>query len=281
MTCKSKNKYTLIVKEILDPKTSVYISLTSIYKNQNILLQTLQSIMKQTRLPDKLFLYLSEEPYILDNGFKDKEITNQQLLKFINDNSIIEINWVKNTGSYRKLLPLLKDKWDEDCIIITIDDDTVYRTDLIENLINDYYKKECVIGYRGFTPLFDKIENFNYSKRDKLQHLSSYNFLTGKGGILYKPQFFHKTHDLIFNDKIYLDTCRLCDDIWFYIVRLLNNVKSYSDNKKWQVKDLSNGGLYKTFNSKGNANNKSFKNTLNKLKELEYKFHIPHQNIKR
>ena len=84
--------------------------------------------MKQTRLPDKICLYLSEEPYLLDDGFKDKKITNSELLKYINDNSIIDIKWVKNIGPYRKLLPLLKDKWDEDCIIITIDDDTIYDT---------------------------------------------------------------------------------------------------------------------------------------------------------
>jgi hypothetical protein len=270
------NKYTLVVKDyiknILDPIIPVYISLTSIFTNQDILLQTIQSIMKQTRLPDKIFLYLSEESYLLDKGFTNKKITNSNLLKFINDNSIIDIKWVKNTGSYRKLLPILKEKWDEDCIIITIDDDTIYDTHLIENLINDYNEQKCVIGYRGFTPLFDKLENFNYLKHDKLQHLSLYNFSTGKGGILYKPQFFHKTHDLIFNDKIYLDTCPTGDDIWFYIVRLLNNVKGYLGVKQWHVKDLSKCGLFVTFNSKNDTNNKTFKNTFEKLKELEYKF---------
>jgi len=256
----------------INKKNPVYISLTSIFKNQDILTETLQSIMKQTRPPDKIYLYLSEEPYILDDGFKDKQITNLKLLKYINDNSIIDIKWVKNIGSYRKLLPLLKDKWDEDCIIITIDDDNIYDTNLIENLVNDYHKHKCVIGYRGFTPSFDKLENFDYLKHLKLQDLYLYNFFTGKGGILYKPQFFHKTHDLIFNDKIYLNTCPTGDDIWFYIVRLLNNVNGYLGNKKWQIKDLTRDGLFVKFNSKNNLNNKSFKNTFEKLKELEYKF---------
>lgn len=259
-----------------DTEIPIYISLTSIYKNQHILIQTLQSIKKQTRLPDKIFLYLSEESYILDKGFKDKKITNLNLLKFINDNPIIDIKWVKNTGSYRKLLPLLKDKWDEDCIIITIDDDTVYDSYLIENLINDYNRENCIIGYRGFTPLFDKVENFQYEKRDKKQNLSLYNFLTGKGGILYKPEFFHKTDDLIFNSNIYLSTCPTNDDIWFYIVRLLNNINCYVGNKKWEIKDLTNGGLYEKFNSKktNNKNNNTilFEKTFKNLKELGYKF---------
>lgn len=254
-------------------KLPVYISLTSIFKNQNILLQTLQSIMKQTRLPDKIFLYLSEESYLLDSGFKNKKITNIDLLNFINNNSILEIRWVKNTGSYRKLLPLLKDKWQEDCIIITIDDDTIYDSNLVKNLIDDYYNHRCVIGYRGFTPMFDKIENFDYLKKNKLQNNSLYNFLTGKGGILYKPEFFYKTNDLIFNDKIYLDSCSTADDIWFYLIRILNNVKCYiCDNKEWKAQDLKNNGLYLTFNSINNNNTKSLLNTYKKLKDLDYKF---------
>lgn len=245
----------------------LYISMTSIFKNQDILLQTLQSIIKQTKNPDKIFLYLSEEPYLLDSGFKDKKITNSNLLKFIDNNPIIDIKWVKNIGPYRKLLPLLKDKWDEDCIIITIDDDTVYDPQLIENLTNDYYKHACVIGYRGFTPSFDKIENFDYHERDKLQNLSLYNFLTGKGGILYKPEFFHKTKNLIFDDKIFLDTCQTCDDIWFYLLRIVNNIKCYTSNRKWMTQDTSRDGLFHTFNNKNN-NTTSFKNTYKKLNEM-------------
>ena len=251
-------------------KNPVYISLTSIFDNQNRLLQTLQSIMNQTIKPDKIFLYLSDKPYILDTGFKDKKITDTTLLTFINDNSIIDINWVNNTGSYRKLLPLLKDKWDEDCIIITIDDDTVYDIHLIENLINDYKKYECVIGYRGYTPLFDKFENFDYRKRDKIQNISLYNFPTGKGGILYKPEFFHKTKNLIFNDKIYLNTCDKQDDIWFYIVRILNNINCYIGNKPFLIKDITSCGLFANFNSKNNQNTTSFQKTFQKLKELKY-----------
>jgi len=253
----------------------VYISLTSIFNNQHSLQQTLQSIVNQNRKPDKIFIYLSEEPYILDDGFKDKKITNQNLLKVINDNSIIHVKWVKNIGSYRKLLPLLKEKWDEDCIIITIDDDTIYHPNLINNLIDDYLTHKCVISYRGFTPLFDKLLNFEFSKclKNKLQNLSLYNFSTGKGGILYKPEFFYNTKDLIFNYEIYSEFCKKQDDIWFYIVRVLNNVKCYlSTHKKWLVKDIPTNGLYCTFNSKNNENEVAFKTTINKLRELDYEF---------
>lgn len=253
-------------------KISVYISLTSIYKNQYILLETLQTVIKQTLLPDRIFLYLSEEPYILDSGFKDKQITNPKLLQFVNDHPIINIKWVKNTGPYRKLLPLLKDKWNEDCIIITIDDDLKMNENSIKNLITDYNKYNCVIAYRGFTPLFDKIENFDYSTRNKRHNLSLYNFSTNGAGTLWKPEFFHNTKNLIFNDEIYLDTTPKGDDIWFYLIRVLNKIPCYLGVNEWGSLDVRSKGLFVQFNSKNNMNTKSFKNTINKLKELDYKF---------
>jgi len=64
---------------------------------------------------------------------------------------------------------------------------------------------------------------------------------------------------LIFNSSIYLSTCPTGDDIWFYIVRLLNNINCYVGNKKWAIKDLTNGGLFEKFNSK-KINNKHVNN---------------------
>lgn len=212
--------------KIMRTQQPVYLSLTSIFKNQTILLKTLISILNQSVLPEKVFLYLSEEPYMLDSGFKHKMITNEELRIFLEKNKkLINVNWVKNNGSYRKLLPLLKEKCNEDCIIITIDDDTIYNMNLIKNLVNDYHKYKCMVGYRGFTSLFDKFENFNYLSRKQTENISKYNFLTGKGGILYSPFFFHKTEQLIFNESIYLHSCKTQDDIWFYI--LLKKELSY------------------------------------------------------
>lgn len=260
-------------KEIFDQKIPVYISLTSIFKRQDILLQTLQFVMKQTRLPDKIFLYLSEDPYILDTGFKDKKITHTDLLKFISDNSIIDVKWVKNSGPYRKLLPILKEKWDENCIILTIDDDLKMDENSIKNLISDYNKYKCVISYRGFTPLFN-IDNFDYKKHNNLQNLSLYNFSTNGAGTLWKPSFFHKTKGLIFDEKIYLNTCEKQDDIWFYLIRILNGINCYIGNKPFgRLNDRSfSTGLWLNFNSKNNLNTKVLKNTVNKLRDLGYTF---------
>ena len=70
----------------------VYVSLTSIKQNENILLKTLESIIKQTLVPTKIFIYLSTEPYLLDNGFSDKKICHE-LHIFLEKYDFIELRW--------------------------------------------------------------------------------------------------------------------------------------------------------------------------------------------
>ena len=248
----------------------IYISLTSIFKKQSILFKTLQSIITQTKKPDKIFLYLSETPYILDTGFMNKKISDNNLLKFLEINKkLIQVSWVENEGSYRKLLPLLKEKWNENCIIITIDDDTIYHNKLIENLVEDYNKQKCVISYKGHMLKMNNLEEFDYLKRNKCAKKFIFNFPTGKGGILYKPDFFHKTGDLIFNKNIYMKYCSKQDDIWFYLLRIKNNISCYMDNKPFQITNLMNSGLFENFNSKNNMNTQVFHEVLKQIKKIK------------
>jgi hypothetical protein len=245
-----------------------YISLTSIYQNQEILLKTLYSLIKQTIIPTKIYLFLSESPYLLDCGFQNKEITYNELREFvILHSNMIEVRWVENTGPYRKLLPLLEEKWDENCIIITVDDDTVYTEYLLEEMIKDYMEKQCVVGYRGFTPMCKVLDHFNYNKRKDLDNISLYNFVTGKGGILYCPQFFYKTKDLVFNHSIYMKYCPTADDIWFYLIRIINGIKCYIKELQYMTKDNTNELYALYFNYNKTMNTNILLTTLEELKK--------------
>lgn len=245
----------------------LYVSCTSIFQNQHVLEKTLQSILEQTRLPTRIFVYLSQEPYLLDQGFPDKKITYPPLYDLIEKNSsMICVEWVENDGSYRKLLPLLKKKWKEDCFIATIDDDTIYHPHLLQNMIRDYNTHKCVVNYRGFTPQMKNLTEFDYLKRAKLIKKNLYNFATGKGCILYKPQFFHKTGQLIFQKNIYRHECQCQDDVWFYLLRILNHIPCYIDNTKpYMSKDLTIGGLFATYNRKNNQNTKVCRQLVSRL----------------
>jgi len=250
----------------------IYISLTSIFQNQDELLLTLKSILNQSLKPNAIYLYLSSEPYLLDKGFAEEKITNSSLLNYISTNHII-IKWVKNIGPYRKLLPLLKDKWNEDCLIITVDDDTEYHKDLVNNLYNDYIKYGCVINYRGFTPSCTTIQTLQYNNNSRSKTIKNqyiYNFPTGKGGILYHPKFFHKTGDIIFNEDYFNKACPTNDDIWFCLLRIYNKIDCYIDNKPYMVKDNTNAefALCVNYNNKDNLNNKYIKNCIDLFSKL-------------
>ena len=177
--------------------TNIYVSLTSVYNRQQNLFKCLHNLLKQTLLPKKIFIYLSEEKSFLCQGFNNKQITNKNLKKIIS-NDIFEIIWGEDIGPYGKLLPVLKEKWNEDCVIITFDDDTIYDFNLIKNLVQDYHKHDCVISYRFFTPEINNLKDFTYYGKKINKEKNLFNFPSGKGGILYHPKFFHHTKDLIF-----------------------------------------------------------------------------------
>lgn len=248
----------------------VYVSLTSIYDNQTSLLMTLKSIESQTRLPDKCYLYLSEEPYLLDKGFNGKQM-NPDLKVYLNNHStLFEIRWVSNIGPYRKLLPLLSEKMNEDCLIITIDDDTEYNSSLISDYVNDWQVHHCCIAYRGFTMYIgNTMREITYEHRDKLNPKSIYNFHTGKGGVVYHPKFFKKTGNLIFDRNIYRECCETGDDIWFNFMRIANNVDCYVRDYPYMRHDYSTvHSLYGNFNMKNNLNTINIQKTVSKLMDM-------------
>lgn len=248
----------------------IYISLTSIFKNQHFLLNTLKTIVTQTLLPNKIYINLSEESYLLDTGFKDKKITNDNLLQFLKQyNKLIEIKWVENHGPYRKLLPILKDKWNEDCLIITIDDDILFDKNLVKNLIDDYNRHKCVISYRGYGMgiLNNDLSTFKYDFSKVVKKKNLYNLSTNGAGTLWKPQFFHKTDNLIFNKDIYMNYCNTGDDLWYCLIRIFNNIECYIDNDKRRMEFQGSYGLFPNYNNRNNKNTLMFINTFRELKK--------------
>ena len=258
----------------------IYVSITSIYSRQHFLYECLLSIIKQTITPTKICIYLSEDKSLHDEGFKNKIIDNNKLNKILN-NKIFEIIWGKDIGPYGKFLPLLKNKIDEDCLIITIDDDTIYNKHLIENLVNDYMKHNCVISYRGFVPLLNNNDliSFDYNKKIDIKNVNNINinnFATGKGGILYHPSFFKKVEGLIFRNDIYSETCKFADDIWLNIVRIINNVPCYVEFNlpKCFVHDYYPQKCLHLINNNAtnekNLNTIQFRDTIKKLRSLGF-----------
>lgn len=246
---------------------NVYVSLTTIKQNEIRIVETLQSIASQTLLPDKCFIFLSEEPYLLDPGFADRTI-GSPLSEFIKSNPLFELCWCPNTGPFRKLLPLLEEKFDENCLIITIDDDTVYTATLVEKIVDDFHRHKCCASNWALTLHHAgdirglNYENFAYPVSNYL-----YNFHLGKGGVAYHPSFFHKTRNIMFNDALIKKTSPTNDDVWFNFMRIANGVSCHSDNLSYMTKDNTNTetALWYNINARNRTNSKSMRATIDLL----------------
>jgi hypothetical protein len=246
---------------------NVYVSLATIKQNEVSVVETLQSIAGQTQLPHECFIFLSETPYLLDPGFINRNV-DSQLSEFVKSNPLFELRWCPNTGPFRKLLPLLEEKIDEDCLIITIDDDTVYTRTLVEKMVDDFTRYKCCASNWALTLHHPgdirglNYENFAYPVSNYL-----YNFHLGKGGVAYHPSFFNKTRNIMFDDGLIKETCPTNDDVWFNFMRIANGISCYTDNMSYMTRDNTNTetALWTNFNARNRTNSTYMRATIDLL----------------
>ena len=248
---------------------NIYISVTSIFQRQNVLVNFLKTVLNLSLKPTKCFIFLSENPYLLDKGFKNKTITNQELKNIIETNNILELRWVKNIGPYRKLIPILKEKWNENCLIFTFDDDIILDSYILSSYINDFNKYKCCISYRGFDVTIDNIDEFKYSHKRNKQTRNKYNFANSGVGMITHPSFFHGTNNLILDETIFLEVCPTADDLWYYVWRIFSNIKTIiiqNENKLFYLENFDyKTALFHNYNK--NKNSLILKNICKYLKE--------------
>ena len=114
----------------------IVVCMTSWVKRIANVKPVVESIMKNTIQPDRLYLNLSIEEF----PNKELDLPIELCNYFISDSRLI-FNWVEgeNTKTMKKIFPALKYLQDED-IIINADDDILFPKDLIESRIKDFEK---------------------------------------------------------------------------------------------------------------------------------------------
>lgn len=211
----------------LTAKPLVVVSFTTISLRIEQIKPMIESILSQSVKPDKFELYLSDYPYLHDEGIKSDQLP--QFLKDYQTQGMLEIKYTKNTGPYRKLLPSLKKRWLSNDILITVDDDTLYPKTTIEQLLKYHHQYNCVVAVCGKTMTFENGEFGNYKKLTPYDEswpmsdcgkISLYEFPVGTGAVLYRPYFFS---DKVF-DEIFLEICPYHDDAWFKIMTLIKGI---------------------------------------------------------
>jgi len=202
----------------------IIVSLTTYGKRLYDVYLAIESIMQQTKKPNRIVLWLGNE---LKETILPVFLTNQIKRG-------LEIRYCNDIKSFKKLIPSLKEF--PSAVIITIDDDELYYSDLIENLINEHIKyPELILCARmHLIKLLSNKKLAKYLKwvqESNSTEISQLNFPTGTGGVLYPPNCFNNE---VFNENVFLDICKYADDVWFKAMALLNNTsckKIFTHNK--------------------------------------------------
>ncbi len=169
----------------------------------------IESLIHQTRPADMIVLWLAEEQ------FPGGESSLPERLLALRKQGLT-IEWCEDIKSYKKLIPSMR-KWPDD-IIITADDDIIYRVDTIENLMESYARHpDCVSTVRAHLMLFDDMGQplpYNdwkpeYSYFIDTPHMAL--FPTTGAGTLFPPGIMPEE---FFNEQAYMELCPKADDIW-------------------------------------------------------------------
>ena len=192
------------------------VSLTTFPARINQVHLTINTLLRQNTKPDRIILWLAEEQ------FSDKNLP-ESLTKLIDLG--LEIRYCEDIRSYKKLVPSLRDFPDD--IIITADDDMYYKEDWLEGLYNAYLENpDNIYTRRGCRAeitdgkihiLKPRSYNFNYDFPTDCN-----NLLMGGSGTLYPP---HSLNNDIFNIEQIKTLIPTHDDIYFWVMGILNNKK--------------------------------------------------------
>ncbi|MDR2410387.1 MAG: hypothetical protein LBE13_20065 [Bacteroidales bacterium] len=192
---------------------NLIVSFTSFPARIELVEYMIFSLLKQTIRPQKIILWLSEDEFK-----RSKKTIPKSLKKYIDFN--FEIQFIKkNFRPYNKLIYSLIKYPDK--IIVTADDDVFYKSDWLEGLCythNDF--PNDIIACRVHSITFNGTHIAPYKEWSSSQNDISYlNFPTGVGGVLYPPGSLYKD---VTNQELFLKLCPNADDIWFYVMALLN-----------------------------------------------------------
>ncbi len=200
----------------------IIVSLTSYGKRIEDVHYTIESIMQQSMLPNRILLFLAQE-----EEHKKLPVPLQQLKQ-----QGLEVYYVEDLLSYKKLIPALQLCPND--AIITVDDDIIYFPHMLEGLVSAHLQNPNVVCANRccLLQIDDKGNCLPYKswpKCDSKEYCGANVFPTGVGGVLYPPNTFDAD---VFDKDVFMNICRTADDIWFKLMALKNGVLT----KKVQTK---------------------------------------------
>jgi len=233
---------------------NVIVSLTSFPARLEDLNLTLETILRQDLQPNRILVYLSSD-----------QISSLNLLPLrlskLTKRGVEYIFVEGDIKSHKKYYYSLKDFPNNP--ILTIDDDLLYDSKMLNRLYSAYLKDPSIIychyGYTiTYNPL-NKIESYrDWVMNKSFADAGLFNFFGSGGGTLFPPGTLHPE---VFNIEVVKEICFNADDVW------LNAMSRLVKTKVCQLRPSSilfipNSNLVslKTINLAQNQNDVQIKN---------------------
>jgi hypothetical protein len=233
-------------------KQHVTVCLTAISSRAPTLHLALESLVRQKYGNFSVHVYVSREPYLLDQGdFVISPQCREILRKYPN----VFFFYVPNLGPYRKVLPFLQAHFGENRLFATADDDTVYPDNWLSTLVHHYAVRRCTVAFRGhqMLPADDRWQNYRrWMTTGVKDRQSMFGLPTGKDGVLYNAMFFHRN---VLDVETAMSLAPTVDDLWLKWHTAFAGVPVFlinSDYKTQSFVDVGAGeSLYQSYNKQG------------------------------
>jgi hypothetical protein len=251
------------IAAIVEKNHPIIISFTTIDSRIDNIKPMVDSLLSQTLPADKINLYVSQKKGFLNNGIKKHQIP--EFIKELVNLKKINLIFTKDLGPHTKLIPCLNEHWNQDCIIITVDDDRIYPKNLVEIFYENYLRENCIIAYRSKKMVFENSDLSSIKKYqkwpNKAQGKDLYNFALGVDGVLYKPEFF--TEDIFDAQGIMCSASE--DDVWFNLIRLIKKIPVFAIKEDLEIKSLEIKNKINLWSHNKKNNNQLIQTTLKYL----------------
>ena len=197
----------------------IIVSMTSFPARIRFVPKTMERLMNQTVKPDRIILWLSRDQF--PNEEQDLPI---RLIEMKAQG--LEIEWCDgDIRSYKKFIPALQ-KY-PDSILIIVDDDLIYDTNMVETLMEGHrLYPNAIVASRTHRVTYSEsgvIDPYMNWDRQYLNHIFEVRrdlFFTGGAGTLIPP---HSFTEEIFNYNVIRELCPYTDDAWLNVMARLND----------------------------------------------------------
>lgn len=222
-----------------DREHNIVVSLTSFDKRIDNVYLTIESLFQQWVKADAIALWLSTEQ------FPDKQLPESLVRQ---QERGLQVFFVEDLGPYTKYFYAF-DQF-PDSLILTVDDDTLYPPDMIDQLYRAYQRNpEYIHCHRAHRMALDKKGRLlpyndwqsDWNGGNAGGTPSPLVFPTGVGGVLYFPGSLHED---AFNKEKFLALCPKADDVWLKAMSLLQGTPCVRlpDARSWKQRFVTVGG---------------------------------------